>query len=575
MPRSALGLALLGAGAWALGMVLLRPEWPAALLLLAAFVVVPLGRRVVTPADRHGRHPLAHRASLAAALPAAFLLVGAFAYPPSWLAAGLSVPWMVTTWLVATDGLARLLRRGPRPVEELVIDLGALGVAAGGVWVVLSRRYDSVLGFSNQVALLTAVHFHYAGFAAPTLLGLAGRALRGGAPRALAAALLLAVPVLAWAIQARVPRLEHAAGWLMVLAGWGLACAQLWAAHARRPTPQAPALRPDSRVLLTISALSLFFALGLAAVFAARSAWVVPWVLDIDRMALLHGTANAVGFALAGLLGWALAPPRPRGAADGAPLSGLRGGWRVAEDYARSPDGPPGLLPSIDALRSPELPTDRLDPRLRAFYEQTARHALALRATWTGPWGAVFRALGAVPRAIGQLAFPTSEAVWAHPSSRIVALTDLQRARDGRASPSAWVLAIGERPMSVSVFATHEHSGTPYVGVTFPLPLGNLTSVVRASAAAASEARILALVLTNGPRADGADDTGVWLVTPAGPLRLPLVETISVWTSDAEGCPFPPDDEVLAGATVVARHELRCFGSRFLVLDYVAAPRSS
>ena len=39
-----------------------------------------------------------------------------------------------------------------------------------------------LLGFGDTIVLLTAVHFHYAGFALLLLAGLAGRRLRAGTP---------------------------------------------------------------------------------------------------------------------------------------------------------------------------------------------------------------------------------------------------------------------------------------------------------------------------------------------------------------------------------------------------------
>jgi hypothetical protein len=43
--------------------------------------------------------------------------------------------------------------------------------------------------------------------------------------------------------------------------------------------------------------------MALAALYGSRAFLPVSW-LDIPWMRALHGTANAFGFALAGLLGW-------------------------------------------------------------------------------------------------------------------------------------------------------------------------------------------------------------------------------------------------------------------------------
>lgn len=57
-------------------------------------------------------------------------------------------------------------------------------MAIGGLWFTLARLRIQPLGFGDTIVLLTAVHFHFAGFAAPILAGLAGRTLdRSGSAR--------------------------------------------------------------------------------------------------------------------------------------------------------------------------------------------------------------------------------------------------------------------------------------------------------------------------------------------------------------------------------------------------------
>jgi hypothetical protein len=61
------------------------------------------------------------------------------------------------------------------------------------------------------------------------------------------------------------------------------------------------------QVLWVVAGLSLLFGMGLALLYAARGQMLpLPW-LDIPWMRALHGTANALGFALCGALGWTLA----------------------------------------------------------------------------------------------------------------------------------------------------------------------------------------------------------------------------------------------------------------------------
>ncbi len=64
------------------------------------------------------------------------------------------------------------------------------------------------------------------------------------------------------------------------------------------------ALAPRGRTLFFVAGASLFFGMLLAEIYALRVfALPLPW-LDIPWMRALHGTANALGFGLCGVLAW-------------------------------------------------------------------------------------------------------------------------------------------------------------------------------------------------------------------------------------------------------------------------------
>jgi ABC-type Fe3+ transport system permease subunit len=66
---------------------------------------------------------------------------------------------------------------------------------------------------------------------------------------------------------------------------------------------------PTALTLLSASSMSLLAGMGLALFYAASEFLAAAWI-DIPTMIPLHGTANAFGFALLGLLGWSLAERR-------------------------------------------------------------------------------------------------------------------------------------------------------------------------------------------------------------------------------------------------------------------------
>jgi hypothetical protein len=95
--------------------------------------------------------------------------VVALALPRGVLAGILVGPWLVAVGLLAIGTVQRLamtlaagrLRREPF-VFGLALPVGFLGVGCG--WLLLDRLAAEPFGFGHTLVLLTAVHFHVAGF---------------------------------------------------------------------------------------------------------------------------------------------------------------------------------------------------------------------------------------------------------------------------------------------------------------------------------------------------------------------------------------------------------------------------
>jgi hypothetical protein len=296
-----------GAAAWVAACVYLRPApldagWGYVLLLFSPLVLVPLGIRLAGPPSWPGR--LAEWVQL----PAALLLAVSFARPAGVEGALLSMPWLAVTGLVCLEGLLRVLRRGPWPVTELCLDAGLIFLLVGGLWATASRAGMRPLGFDEVVVLLTANHFHYAGFVVPIVAGLCGRSLPGRFSAVTAVGVLAGVPLVAAGItvtKLEGPKLlECVAALTMASSGVGVALM-----HLRLSARSGPAL---PRVLWAVAGTSLVLGMILAALYAVRFTtgsddWKAFPYLTIPWMRLLHGSVNVIGFALAATLGWRLA----------------------------------------------------------------------------------------------------------------------------------------------------------------------------------------------------------------------------------------------------------------------------
>ena len=273
------------------------------ILLLGVLVIVPLGLALIA-ALAEQRSTLFRLAQASHPFGAVAVVVSGF-LTPGFAAAGLATLWILTTGLIGLEGLVSLVRflrvRGPA-VANLSVLAAMMFLPVGSVWLLMSRLGIQPLGFGDTIVLLTAVHFHFAGFAAPLLTGLSGYQLQTRAK--LNALYLLAVvcviagtPLVAAGITAS-PVLALVGALIISL---GLHCLALlnlvWI------VPTIAELLP--RILLIVSSLAVVPAMILAGIYA-YSIVFQKLIVDIPQMAMTHGIINAFGFALCGLVAWAL-----------------------------------------------------------------------------------------------------------------------------------------------------------------------------------------------------------------------------------------------------------------------------
>ena len=233
-----------------------------------------------------------------------------------YLPAALCLPWLLVTGLVALLGLQRIFKRGLAPIEETAIDAGLLYLPVGGGWMVISSAgvVPSILqgleGNLQEIVLLTAVHFHFAGFSAAVIAGLAGRALREsvsssesarslalGAFRFAAAIVIIGPPLVAVGIMAS-PIVEVISGVALSLGMLTLAFVLVLIALF-----SGPGLLP--KVLLCAAALSLTATMALSTTYAMGE-YMYPGadkLIPNHLMAATHGVVNVLGFTLCGGLG--------------------------------------------------------------------------------------------------------------------------------------------------------------------------------------------------------------------------------------------------------------------------------
>ena len=277
-------------------------RWPLEvwILLCGPLVVVPLGLSLRSRAGISTIEQRLWQVTKWLQWPAAIAFVVAFAFAEqSYLAAAFTLPWLVTTLLLALVGLLRLQRNGWQLNGQTAASAALIFLPVGAGWAVLSRAGIRPQDFSHAIVLLTAVHFHYAGFALPILTSRVIGERPGWLEKVLVAAVVVGVPAVGVGISLS-PTIEVAAAIALTIACLGIASLQLsyaWRIRDRNASP-----------LLFVSAASLLTAMALAATYAVGEFLGQPW-LPIPAMIATHGVLNAFGFAICGLAGHALNRP--------------------------------------------------------------------------------------------------------------------------------------------------------------------------------------------------------------------------------------------------------------------------
>ncbi|MEV4702192.1 YndJ family protein [Actinoplanes sp. NPDC049316] len=257
------------------------------LVAVGMLVVVPAGLRLL--------------ADPAAAVARRVWPVGAVAGALSlWLPRGTLATGLATVYAIAAAVLcAYAMSRPARPRREWPAEAAVLTALAGPAIaasaLVAERSGYHLFGFDLGVLALTVAHFHFAGFAAALIAGLLTRAVPGRP--ADVAALTVPAGTLLVLLGYFTAEWVELAGALVLTAGmWTVG----WLTWQYARTTAADRL---TAALLAGSALVLAASMVLAVSWALGEATGLPHP-SLAWMAATHGVANALGFALCGMVGW-------------------------------------------------------------------------------------------------------------------------------------------------------------------------------------------------------------------------------------------------------------------------------
>jgi hypothetical protein len=426
-----------------------------------------------------------------------------------------AVMYLLVTFWIASKGVDRFLKRGFTNTAELMIDLGLVYLAIGGMWfLAYIGKFDT--GFSEMTTWLTAIHFHYSAFMLCISVGLLGRIQMTKLYKV--CALILATGPMTVAIGITFSHtIEIISVSLYVGAVYALT---YFAFRLKFPLVQALIVRIPFVTLCATILGSFLYAYGN---FSGNKVVTIPDMLNF------HGFLNCLLFGSFTVMGWALHVPATKQREFSFPVSNIRGKLKNSGDPYR------GLVDQLqDYAEMGELPVE-----IVAFYERTENFQLFASVKWASWFKPLAFIYQFISRKMGQLNLPFSPAQVEMTGE--VFLVDEQL--DGRSKPRVWKRRIGTDIVFVAIYSKHQSDGKTYMNIALPLPFSSMHG-------------ILQLTTENGRlhlTSKGNGDAGTYLALGRYVFKLPLHENFEICERNGH---------------LAALHDMTLFGLHFLHIDY-------
>lgn len=541
------------------------------LILFGIGILTPMSFRLAIPIARDDTiHALAHIIlRIQPLIP--LLAVISFLLPQGEPSALLASSWLVLSLLLALFGVIRWVGRSTRALAELCVDFGLILSSVSGIWFFFYRLSGDFFGFTGVLVPLTAAHFVTIGMGALIIAGMIGRQLQTETHvyRWIAWITIISPVIVAIGITHTnligSPSLIEVVGVVLLstsfvtLAGYYLV--------KIRPTVG----NPLASLILALSALTLFVTMMLALGYSLGR-FTTWFYFAISDMVQWHGWLNALGFAGLGVLGWNIVMPEAVGNPHHIPFSRLSGRWTIGADFfARlnvideHKTTINGLTDDLASYASDDCKISDVSPRLTRFYEHTADHQLYVYPQWATSFTYPAKVYKWFAQRVNQVNLPlTPESDDTLIDSRIIPLKDHI---DGREHVRGWIRTYGDtgNVVYVAAYSSHVYNQTHYMNIAFPLPFGNITSILKLKTFPQNDWTNLSLYSLNS--ANDIGDQGVYFVTRWLTVRLPFDEIIDVYPTAPDD--LPSDILFRDEAKLFARHRMWCFGYPFLTLYYM------
>lgn len=433
-----------------------------------------------------------------------------------------AILYLIGTLLIAWKGVDRFLNRGFTNTAEMMIDVGLVYIAIGGMWF-LAFIGGFETGFSPLTNWLTAIHFHYSAFMLCISVGLLGRIRMTKLYKL--CALIIAIGPMTVAIGITFSyTIEILSVSLYVTAIYALT---FYVFRLK--------LQPAQAFLIRLSYLTLCLTI-LGSLLYAFGNFTGTTIVTIPDMLAFHGLLNCLVFGSFTVLGWALHVPATDQRPYSFPVSKIRG--KLKGTGAQHP----GLVDDLSAY----VDVQNLSPLIKRFYECTANFQLLASvnwATWFKPLAFVYQFIS---RRLGQLNLPYS-------SSQIEMTGDIllvDEQLDGRDKPRVWRRRIGTETVFVAIYSKHETDGVTFMNIALPLTFSSMHGILQLTA------KDEQLHLTS----KGDADAGTYLAIGRYVFKLPLHEHFKIREHNG---------------ILHATHDMTLFGIHFLHIEYVITEKTN
>ncbi|MEN3940098.1 YndJ family transporter [Prosthecobacter sp. SYSU 5D2] len=268
--------------------------WIEILLAVAVLILMPMARELQEDSEDL---PVSADTEFTAAF---LLILALLGIGPAWVSLALTCPWLCLRVWDAGHAVYAGFQETARTPAYLCRLSARIFPAIGAAWLVAYRAGWMPFGFDALIVLLTAAHFHHAGFTLPLMAGLCGKSLPGKMSRGSCLFILAGVPLVALGITCThfqtLPWVEPLSVCVLVVGALGVALLQMKMAFQK-------GLHDGAKMLFGLSGVSLFIAMMLALGFGLRY-FLPSGALSMRAMWAVHGSLNTFGFGLGGLLAW-------------------------------------------------------------------------------------------------------------------------------------------------------------------------------------------------------------------------------------------------------------------------------